>query len=349
MTRICFVYPNLSSFVKKDLETLKHHYELDPIRPHAFIIPSLDKSPMGIVQLFFKIIKCDLVFCWFADINAFYSVFFGKIFRKKSIVVVGGVDAASFPKYNYGYFSKFSSRIITTLTYKLVDRILPVDDSLKRNIIQYLPFKKEIDKKTFCVPTGYDSKFWKAHRKKEDVVLTVLASIDMNTFFRKGILTFIKAANFFPEYLFIIVGKISKEMQNTSLPSLLKTYNGDLSLPSNVAFTGFVSSQKLLQLYSKSKVYCQFSLSEGLPNSLCEAMLCECVPVGTFVNGIPEAIGNTGFFVKFENVSSAVDGIKKALNNSLNLGVLARKRIITKFPLRKRARELVQMIEETRR
>ena len=322
---------------------------MDPIQPRAFVTPWFGKSPLGILQLFCKVMKCNLVFCWFADVNAFYSVLFAKIFRKKSIVVVGGVDAAYYPKYNYGYFSKFSSRLLATLTYKLVDRILPVDPSLKRNLVQYLPFKKEIEKKTFCIPTGYNSKEWTPKGKKKDIILTVLANIDMNTFLRKGILTFIKAANFFPEFLFVVVGKISKDMQTTILPTLMKTYHNDSCIPSNVSFIGFVSRQQLLDMYNKSKVYCQLSLSEGLPNSLCEAMLCKCVPVGTFVNGIPEAIGNRGFYVKFENLPSTVKGIKKALNNNSNLGTLARHRIMSKFPLSKREKDLIQIIEETMR
>jgi len=39
---------------------------------------------------------------------------------------------------------------------------------------------------------------------------------------------------------------------------------------------------------------------ERLPNALhCEAMLCECVPVGTRYCGIPTAIGDTGLYVPY--------------------------------------------------
>jgi len=338
----------MSSFVKKDLEILSHYFKTDPIQPQAFIVPWFGKSPLGIMQLFFKVIKSDLVFCWFADVNAFYSVMFAKIFRKKSIVVVGGVDAACEPSIGYGYFYKFLPRLVVTFLYRMVDRILVVDHSLKKNLTEYLSFKKMVKDKTFIVPTGYDSKEWTPGSKsKENMVLTV-GTVNMNTLFRKGFITFIQAARKFPKIKFVLVGKLTLPINTIiSLVNLHSGSDASFYLPKNLKLTGFVSKEELLKYYRKAKVYCQLSLFEGLPNSLCEAMLCECVPVGTCVNGIPKAIGNKGFYVKVKNVASTVDGIEKALN--FNFGALARKRIITKFPLRKRERELVLMIEETRR
>ncbi len=338
----------MSSFVKKDLETLKQYYNIDPIQPRAFIVPWFGKSPLGIFKLFFKIMKCDLVFCWFADINAFYSVLFAKIFRKKSIIVVGGVDAACEYSIGYGYFCKFFPRLVVTSLYRMVDKILVVDHSLKRNLIKYLPFKKIVNNKTFIVPTGYDSKEWTPTSKpKENTVLTV-GTVNTNTLFRKGFITFIQAARKFPKTKFVLVGKLSLPIR--TILSLVNFHSGSVSslhLPENLKLTGFVSKEELLKYYRKAKVYCQLSLFEGLPNALCEAMLCECVPVGTFANGIPKAIGNIGFYVKFEEISSIVEGIRKALNTNSNLGALARKRIIAKFTLDKRKRELIRIIDET--
>jgi len=60
-----------------------------------------------------------------------------------------------------------------------------------------------------------------------------------------------------------------------------------------IKFTGIVPDEELIKYYQKAKVY-QLSEYEGLPNALCEAMLCECVPAGTRYCGIPTAIGDTG-------------------------------------------------------
>ena len=47
-------------------------------------------------------------------------------------------------------------------------------------------------------------------------------------------------------------------------------------------------------------------MREGLPNALCEAMLCECVPVGTDVQGIRTAMGDAGFYVPYGDRKSVV-------------------------------------------
>ena len=69
---------------------------------------------------------------------------------------------------------------------------------------------------------------------------------------------------------------------------------------------------------------------EGLPNSLCEAMLCECIPIGSAYFGTPSAIGDTGLIFNHSNsIQSVVEFILDP--NNTNLPHRARQRIIGRF------------------
>ena len=59
-----------------------------------------------------------------------------------------------------------------------------------------------------------------------------------------------------------------------------------------------ITQRELINYFSMSRFYLQLSFSEGFGNALCEAMLCECVPIGSNVGAIPFIINDTGFILK---------------------------------------------------
>jgi glycosyltransferase involved in cell wall biosynthesis len=113
-------------------------------------------------------------------------------------------------------------------------------------------------------------------------------------------------------------------------------------IPDNLTLVGKVQSYDIIKYYQKAKVYCQLSMREGLPNALCEAMLCECVPVGTNVQGITTAMGNNGILVDYGNVEQTCLAIRKALTMD---GKGCRKYIIENFSESKRKELLIKLIE----
>jgi len=116
---------------------------------------------------------------------------------------------------------------------------------------------------------------------------------------------------------------------------------------SNVTFIPPVEENDLIPYYQRAKVYCQLSMREGLPNALCEAMLCECVPVGTDVPGIRTAMGDAGFYVSYGDPLATKEAIIKAL--SVGSGISARERIRSLFPLEQREQRFAAIIEELTR
>ena len=289
------------------------------------------RGKRDIFRIFSGVLRSDITYSWFASDHAFLTVLLSKIFKKKSIVLVGGVDAANVPEINYGRFTQgLFKRKMTIFALKHATKVLVVDPSLKEDVIK----NAKVDGKNIeYVPTGYNPEYWRPKGRKENVVLTVGGVVD-TVVKRKGFTTFVKAAEHIPDLRFVIVGKHI----DSSVDELK-----DIS-QKNVEFTGFVSDEELLKWYQKSKVYCQLSRYEGLPNALCEAMLCECVPVGTKNCGIPTAIENTGFYVSYNDEKETAKAISNALKHQ-DLGKKARDRIKTNFPLTSRETKLLKIIK----
>ena len=103
---------------------------------------------------------------------------------------------------------------------------------------------------------------------------------------------------------------------------------------------------ELREFYRRAKVYCQLSMREGHPNALAEAMLCECVPVGTDIPGVRGVMGDTGYIVPLGDAERTADAVRKALLS--HKGKEARERIKNLFSLEQREKNLVKALEDIR-
>jgi len=320
--------PEGDIFLERDVEILKNHFDIRTA-------PTFNrKKPITSIPSIFKILKgtlwADVTFSQFADTHAFLAVLFSKIFSKKSIVIVGGYEVARVPEIGYGAMLNPLYTQVVKFVLKHADRILTTAESLKEDAISNAKIRGENIK---TVPECYNPEFWKPSGEKEDVVVTV-AYMNDSVIRRKGLETFVKAAGYLPGAKFILIGPDED--------GSVKRLKSMASL--NVEFPGFIPETELPKWYSKAKVYCQLSRYEGVPNALCEAMLCKCVPVGTEYCGIPVAMGDTGFYVPYGDVGATVRAIKKGLNS--DKGEEARERIRRMFPLERRERELVSEVQE---
>jgi len=323
---VLFVYPGLFTFVRRDKEILKRYYKV--VSFHA-----TKNIPKIIFRLLLNIRSTDLVLIWFAGWHAFFSVLFANVFKKKSIVIAGGYDAAYVPEINYGVFTSWWRGLLARFVYQHSNRILVVDESLKKDLITNtnLPIEKKIS----VVATGYDHEKYKPKGNKDRKLVITVGNVMKSVVKRKGFETFVKTAKYLPNINFVLIGRHIDNSVN-SLKSI--------STP-NVKFMGFVSDDELLEYYQKAAVYCQLSRYEGLPNALCEAMLCECVPVGTRYCGISTAMGQTGFYTSYNEPEATVNAIKEALSFP-EKGKMARERIISMFSIREREKRLIKTINE---
>lgn len=328
-TRILFVHPNKSAFIQADLDLLKRHYEVKVLDAGSWkrnllgVLGAVNRMARGVLW-------ADLSFCWFADRHAKWLVRFSRLLGRPSIVVVGGYEVAKIPEIGHGSLLDPKKTKTVKYIFDRADRILPVDESLKSEAIKNLGVE---GRNIQIVLAGHDSEKFKPLGPKENMVLTV-GFADRMVAKRKGLDIFVQAAKYLPAVKFVLVGSGTDgyidELRKMASP--------------NVVFAGRVAHSELPAYYQRAKVYCQLSMSEGLPNALCEAMLCECVPVGTEVNGIPTAIGDTGFYVPIGDAEATADAVRQALSS--NKGRDARARIVSMFSVEKREKELVKIVKE---
>jgi len=313
--RILLVHHVDRSFIDRDIVILKKYFDVDVL--------SFKKDRKRLKS---AVKDCDVVVSWFGSVHTLFSFIYANIYRKGKVVIVGGFDASDIR--GYGLFSSFFGRRLAGFIYNNADVILPVDYSLKDIIVSYLP---GVNYKIRVVPTGYDSGYFKPDGSKTDSVLSVCYVNGFNIW-RKGLDVLADVARCFDDVVFNVVGRIDSE--DSKVRGFIE------SKPSNLFFKGWVSDRELLGFYQSSKVFALLSKYEGLPNVLCEAMLCNCVPVGSNVCGIPGAIGDTGFIVNdFYNAKCAIsDALNTVVSNH------PRSRIKSLFSVEKREHDLVDAI-----
>lgn len=217
-------------------------------------------------------------------------------------------------------------------TLRHAQAVLAVDPTLQKEAARLAGYDGE---NIQYVPTGYDSALWKPAGPKTPCVLTVAACEDQWRMKKKGLDVLFDAARTIPGVRFVVIG------MRENLISEVRA-----SVPANVELIPFVEQSRLLKYYQDAAVYCQPSYTEGLPNSLCEGMLCGCVPVGSNVGGIPTAIADTGFLVPYGDAKALAEAITSALRAPAEMGVRAREFIAHTFTLERREAALCHVVEE---
>jgi glycosyltransferase involved in cell wall biosynthesis len=286
----------------------------------------------ALVQIPGGVWRSDITLSWFGSVYAGYTVFLAGLMRKRSVIVVAGVDASKDKEIRYGMWLSPWKSVILRHAFRRADRLLVVDPFLEAEAKRLAGYDGENIRN---IPFGFDSTRWTWGEGKEDMVLTVAACHDRWRMKKKGIEKLFDAAGLMPEVRFQIIGiheHLLSEVREEA--------------PSNVEIIPYVPRDQLLGYYQRAKVYCQPSFTEGLPNTLCEAMLCGCIPVGTRVGGIPTAIGDAGYLVPYHDQAALVEALRRALRAPPTDGANARHRIMTEFTEERRERSLVTTLSE---
>ena len=320
--KILFVYQELSTFVKKDLDILRSIHSVREV--HFQGINNIPKLWSGVRW-------CDISFSWFGKLHAFFTVLFSNALGKKSVVISGGDDVANaiVEGKAYGLYSQLYKRWCPTFVFKNADLILAVSDS---NLKEVLLNAKADSQKTKRIYHGFDTEniSLKQNQKKEELVITVSEIIEENVRV-KGLKLFVESGALLPDISFYLIGP----WKGKSIKHLRKT--------SNIQFVGGKYGEDLIKLYQQAKVYVQASAQESFGCAVAEAMLCECVPVVSKVGALPEVVGDCGFYIDKLEPKELAEKIQLALQNP-QIRKMARERIIKMFPLERRKEELLKAV-----
>lgn len=151
--------------------------------------------------------------------------------------------------------------------------------------------------------------------------------------YRKGLFDLIESSKIIcqvhPEISFVLTGK------GILIEKLKKRVN-ESGLKKNFNFVGFVSREKLIQLYQQATIYVLPSHYEGLPTVLLEAMACGCPIVATSVSGNLDVLtqGHDGILVPPKSPDKIAEAVLKLLDDEKmrnTLGINARNTIENRF------------------
>jgi glycosyltransferase involved in cell wall biosynthesis len=322
-SRILFVHNHPAKFVQLDLLLLRERYDVCEWYQRTRVV--------NLLTLAHAVSQSDLVFGWFASWHTLFPVVLARLFRKPSVLVVGGYDTANMPEIGYGSMRGGFKRWIARTTMHSATKLIAFSEFSRLEAIRHACAEEErISSIYIGVPAD-------SRRAVEKELLVITAgNVDYANLRRKGIEPFVRAAASLPDIPFMVIGA----WRDDSI-----RYLQSFTTP-NVKFTGWVSDEELRNCFSRARVYVQASRHEGFGLSVAEAMMSECVPVVTRAGALPEVVGECGVYVDSPTPQAIADGVRRALTLDNEWGHRARERIIREFPLFRRRIELSAFLDQ---
>tara|TARA_Y100000589_G_C27192855_1_gene645512 strand:- start:4095 stop:5126 length:1032 start_codon:yes stop_codon:yes gene_type:complete len=336
------VVPFQSSFIKSDIDILSSQ--------HSIILNTYNwkNKYFTPVFMFFQLLSLlknirivEGIVIEFGGYWALIPSVLGKLFNIPVIIILHGTDCASMPHVPYGSLRKKLLKLVCEISYRYSSILLPVSKSLihtendynDKYICQGINYHfPSCRTKIKVLHNGLDIAFWSPRSYTNKESNRFISVFSENQFILKGGDLILSLAEQYPNYNFYIAG--------TKKPRYIdKKVN-------NVHFLGRLTREELREEYRNSTFHLQLSMFEGFGLSLCEAMLCECIPIGSSVNIIPDIIGYSGFVLDKKDINQLIKIVDKAtaLHNKAKLGANARRQILTNYPISKREELLLETV-----
>lgn len=181
---------------------------------------------------------------------------------------------------------------------KKASKIISISNSTKNDLIRYFHIPEE---KIIVLSPRIDKKFRRLDKKKIDKIKNSL-------FPEKKIILYV--GSYLPNKNLLVIlkafQKIKLKIKNVTLvivneknklPLEYKMLINDLNIEKDVYFTGYISDQKLVELYNVADIFLFPSLYEGFGLPPLEAMACGCPVITSNTSSLPEVVGDAGIMV----------------------------------------------------
>lgn len=339
-----YFFVGKSSFVDKDTSIFREQFEVTTFN---FEFGQKWRIPFQLLQQFVFLLSniwsTDIIIIQLSGFHGVLPIIFSMLAGKKSVIIAAGTDCHSFPSIGYGNYQKYFLSMATKFCFKNCTHILPKHESLWQTNYDYdnsdFPqqglsyFVPGIKTPHTSIPNGFSAeRFKKSGTSQPKSFITISGLLHRTSQQKlKGIDLIIEAAKQLPDCTFTILGASSL----------------DQDLPGNIQLIPATPNDQLNSILSSHQYYMQLSMAEGFPNALCEAMLCECIPIGSNVFSIPEIISDTGFILKKRSSAALVELINEIKDkNHPELGVKARNRIAENFSLENRKLKMLEALSK---
>ena len=316
--KVLLLLPTHSSFMKVDEDILNSAYEVKTIYLQQDV--SRKRYFLMIVRALLTLIfdhSYQKVLIWFADYHSAPFVLLSKWKKIPSFIFIGGYDAVKYPELGMGVYCSRVRGWCAKIALKNCTHIISNHIALlssnntyykpeghKDGIYNLIPGLKTPASVIFNAVSISPPAIISEQRLRQ--VVTAGSTPRFQDFYNKGFDLLTDIAQRRPDMSFVFVG-IDKKW----LPELNKIYHFE-NLP-NITIYTYLPQKEFFSLLELSSVYAQPSISEGMPNSLMEAMLAGCIPVGSNVAGIPTIIDKYGYIIDHRDSQE----LEKALDLAL--------------------------------
>jgi glycosyltransferase involved in cell wall biosynthesis len=264
---------------------------------------------LGTMKCLLSVIKhnSDLVHAYWVVPGGLIGLIVGRLTRRPVVATAAGSDLTTAPKYRL-------ARLLTTLTLKHLDRVLPVSTPMKKIAMKLgLPGDRAT---VIHGPVGIDTGDLRKTAKQQPCPkkygrsLLYVGNLTAPKRAETIIRAMQKVREIYADCRLVLIGE-------GNLRPALEALADELGLRKHVHFCGSLPHEEVLKMLQCADVFVHCSDHEGLGMAIMEAMGAGLPVVASRVGGVPDLVreGETGFMIPPDDVEKYAEKILLLLKN----------------------------------